>query len=72
MILWTVLDADAVEGAGEHLDPALAHGLSTDHLLQRVEQQVLPLGLRLDLVEDERQVLGQVAQGDVPEGVASS
>ena len=63
---------DAGDVAGEHLDPALAHGLSTDHLLEGVEQQVLPLGLSLDLVEDEGQVLGQVAQGDVPEGVAGS
>ena len=35
-----------------------------------VQQEVLPPGLGLDLVQDEGQVLAQPAKGDVTEGVA--
>lgn len=34
-----------------------------------MKKEVLSLRLRLDLVEDERQVLSQIAETDVAEGV---
>ena len=55
-----------------HLDSALADRLSADHLLERVEQEILSPRLGLDLVEDEGEILGEVAQGDVSQRVARS
>ena len=37
-----------------------------------MEKQILPLGMIFDLVENEGQILGQVAQTDVTEGVRGS
>ena len=39
------------------------------HFFERMKKQVLALRLSLNLVEDERKVLGQVAETDVAESV---
>ena len=69
-----VLDEREPDGLDEGLDggeagEAAVHALVADHLLERVEEQVLTLRVALDLVEYERYVLGQVAQAQIAERV---
>ena len=45
--------------------------LANAHLLKRFQQQVLPVGPALNLLQDERQVLLQVAQADAAKEAVS-
>jgi hypothetical protein len=39
------------------------------HLFQRVQEQILKLGLAIDFIKDERKVLCQVSYSNVPQSI---
>jgi len=67
-----VLDEGVPDGVYVGGEAVRVLGLVGDDLLEGVEEEVLALGVGVDLVEDEGDVLGEVADSEVAEGVGGS